>query len=435
MTHARRRSPALRPLLALPVTALALGLALPAAQATGAPGGGPPGAHRDLGREVLAPGDGWGSADGGVTGGSAAAADHVHIVHDRNSFAAAVAGDEPKIVYVAAGFDANVDAAGLPLSCADYAAPGWDFDAYLRTYDPAGWTGAPTGELETLRKASNSNQGKRVDLRVGSNTTIVGLPQVAITGAEVDLESATNVIVRNLTLRDAYTCFPGWNGDAWKTEWDNLVLSHTSHVWIDHVTIDDGDHPDEAEPVVFGQHLLRHDGLLDIVRASDLVTVSWSRFSGHDKSMLWGNGDTVLTDVGKIRVTMHHCELTGLTQRGPRVRFGQVHVYNNLYRQAADSTYLYSWGVGVQSSIYAENNAFRLAAPFTPAIIIGNLGGTVIHESGTYVNGRPVDVLAAYNATHDPDLLSDVGWTPQLHGRIDPTWAVPALVRSGAGAG
>ena len=31
---------------------------------------------------------------------------------------------------------ANVDDAGEPLDCADYADPAWDFDAYVRTYDP-----------------------------------------------------------------------------------------------------------------------------------------------------------------------------------------------------------------------------------------------------------------------------------------------------------
>ena len=92
-------------------------------------------------------------------------------------------------------------------------------------------------------------------------------------------------------------------------------------------------------------------------------------------------------------------------------------------------------GVGVQSALYVENNYFRLAEPFTAATIIGNYGGTAIHESGTWVNGRPVAALAAYNAANDPDLSPDAGWTPQLHRHLDPTWAVPALVSAGAGAG
>jgi hypothetical protein len=51
------------------------------------------------------------------------------------------------------------------------------------------------------------------------------------------------------------------------------------------------------------------------------------------------------------------------------------------------------------------------------------------------VNGRRVDLLAAYNAAHDPDLGADVGWEPTLHGRIDPVWAVPFIVATRAGAG
>jgi pectate lyase len=288
--------------------------------------------------------------------------------------------------------------------------------------------------LEDARKVSNTNQGQRVNIQVGANTTIIGRPGSSISGIQLAIESVQNVIVRNVTLHDAYTCFPGWNGTDWKTDWDSLVVSRSSHVWIDHVTLDDGEHPDEAEPLVFGEHLLRHDGLLDIVRASDLVTVSWSKLSGHDKSMLFGNGDAATGDIGKLRITMHHNLLEDLVQRAPRVRFGKVHVYNNLYTAGADSGYVYSWGVGIQSAIYAQNNAFKLEAPFTAANIIGDLLGTAIHEEGTYVNGRPVDVLAAYNATHDPDLGSDVGWTPELHGKIDRTAAVSDLVRRGAGA-
>jgi pectate lyase len=420
-----------RLLYALPAAVLAVVLPL-AGSSSPAQAGGPH--KRDIGREVLAANDGWGSAEGGVTGGSTADADHVFVAHDRNELAAAVAGDTPKIVYVAGQFNANVDAAGNPLTCADYAAPGYDFDAYLKAYDPAVWTGAPTGPLEDARKASNINQGTSVRILVGSNTTLIGLPHASITGAQIELETVQNVIVRNLALHDAYTCFPGWNGDTWKTEWDNLALSHTTHVWIDHVTLDDGDHPDSAEPSFLGQGYLRHDGLLDIARQSDLVTISWSKLSGHDKGMLWGNGDTVVADRGKIRVTMHHSEITNLIQRGPRVRFGQVHVYNNLYRSSADSGYLYSWGVGIESALYAENNAFLLQAPFTAATIIWSSSGTAIHEQGTLVNGKPTDVLAAYNAVNDPDLSSDVGWTPTLHTRIDPTWAVPRLVTAGAGA-
>ena len=33
-----------------------------------------------------------------------------------------------------------------------------------------------------------------------------------------------------------------------------------------------------------------------------------------------------------LRVTLHHNLFESIGQRTPRVRFGKVHVYNNLYR-------------------------------------------------------------------------------------------------------
>jgi pectate lyase len=50
------------------------------------------------------------------------------------------------------------------------------------------------------------------------------------------------------------------------------------------------------------------------------------------------------------------------------------------------------------------------------------------------VNGKPTDILAAYNAANPTQQLSGtVDWTPQYHLRIDPTPAIPAIMRLFAG--
>ncbi|GAA4915393.1 pectate lyase [Nonomuraea thailandensis] len=378
----------------------------------------------DLGRQVLAPNDGWAAAEGGTTGGSADR--RAVTVRTRDELAAAVAGNEPKIVYVEGSLNAG------SRTCADYAVPEYDLQKYLEAYDPAHWTGPAAGPLEEARKASAANQRQDVVITIGSNTTLVGRRGASLTGLGLMIDKADNVIVRNLAVHDAYDCFPVWSGGDWKTDYDNLMVSESTHVWVDHVTLTDGDRPDQAEPFYFGKRFLHHDGLLDVVRGSDLVTISWSVFAGHDKSLLWGNTDNPEHDAGKLRITLHHNLLSGLNQRAPRVRHGQVHVYNNAYVVPAGAEYQYSWGVGVNSAIYAQNNTF---SGTTPEKIIYGWGGTAIHEEGTLVNGRPVDVLAAYNAVKDPDLGSDVGWAPSLHGRVDPARAVPALVKARAGAG
>ena len=185
-----------------------------------------------------------------------------------------------------------------------------------------------------------------------------------------------------------------------------------------------------------------HDGALDITHTSDLVTVSYNRFSKHDKTMLIGSTDNPANgDPGRLRVTLHHNVFDGVGQRVPRVRFGQVDIYNNLYRIPDPDAYSYSWGVGVQSAIYAENNYFVLGAEVAPDTAVHDWGGTVITEIGTWVrveggSAAATSLLDAYNASHDPDLAPDAGWTPVLRsGPVLPTRLVPVVTGLLAGAG
>ncbi|WP_353809563.1 pectate lyase family protein [Agromyces sp. SYSU T00194] len=396
----------------------------------------------DLGRAVLADGDGWGSAGNGTTGGSAADDDHVVTVTDRAGLVAAVAGDEPKIVYVDGVIDANTDDDGAPLACTDYARDGYTLDAYLAAYDPAvwGWEDEPYGPLEDARDASSDAQKERIDIRIGSNTTIIGLPGSELTGAALQVANVQNVIVRGLTLTNAYDCFPAWDptdGDAgeWNSEWDLLTVTGSTNVWIDHNDLSDGDALDSEQPVYLGRPLQVHDGLLDIVRGSDLVTVSWNLFHDHDKVMLIGNTDSTRYDEWeKLRVTLHHNEFRDLGQRTPRVRYGDVDVYNNSYVETPgdDYEYVYSWGLGIESHLVAEHNAFT---GIDASEAIGVYKGTAITESGNVLDKVATDFLGAYNADTGALIADDAGWTPVLRTQVHPAQAVPALVATFAGPG
>ncbi|MEU5026842.1 pectate lyase family protein [Streptomyces milbemycinicus] len=406
-----------------------------------------PAPGRDLGRDVLGADDGWAAEGAGTTGGAAADDARVFTVRTRAQLAAALDGGSPvpKIIYVRGTIDANTDAQGRPLSCADYATDGYTTQKYLTGYDPRTWGGQkPAGPQEEARAASAARQAERVELAVGSNTTLVGVGRDAVLkGASLQVKDASNVIVRNLELRDAYDCFPVWQPNTgglgdWKTAYDNIWLRGANHVWVDHVTISDKGHPDAAEPTYFGRNYLRHDGLLDITNGSDLVTVSWSRFADHDKAMLIGNGDNVTTDRGKLRVTLHHNSFKGVVQRAPRVRFGQVHIYNNAYDVPEGADYRYSWGVSTESRIYAENNAFTTPGHVEAADLVKSWNGSALHQSGSEFNGYPVDLLAihnSYNSGSERDLEPDVGWTPALHGPIDGAAKAAKDVARGAGAG
>ncbi|MER7459294.1 pectate lyase [Micromonospora sp. NPDC126480] len=406
-----------------------------------------------LGRQTLPPGDGWAAAGPGTTGGAAAAHDQVHVVTSRAELVAALGGDNatnrgnatPKIIYVdgeVSGFEA---ADGTPLECADLADPAYSLEAYLAAYDPAVWGRvAPSGPLEEARRRSVANQTAHTQINVGPNTTIIGLGGARLSGLTLMIDSADNVIVRNLTFDDARDCFPAWSptdGDAgnWNSQFDQISVRRSENVWIDHNTFTDGDNPDSAQPAYFGRPYQVHDGSLDVTHTASLVTASWNRFLGRDKVLLIGSSNTVGPDLGRLNVTLRHNLFDGTQQRLPRVRFGQVDVYNNHYRLAGDG-FQYAVGVGVQSATHVENNHFTLGAGITAADLLYDWGGTAVTTRGNVVDpadgpARPVDLVAAYNAEHEPDLSPDAGWTPVLrHGPVLPAAAVPFVVGAFAGA-
>ncbi|MFE2590618.1 polysaccharide lyase family 1 protein [Streptomyces anthocyanicus] len=433
--HATRRAAAL-------VGCTALVLSLTAATAEARPGHHHP---RDTARQTLPAGDGWASQGPGTTGGSAADAEHVYTVSTWAEFRAALAADgtAPRIIKVKGTVDAVSE------GCEAFAAPGYDFDAYLEKYSPENWgmdtdlSAEPDDSPEGLRRVSAARQDRTIKANVPSNTTIIGVGRgAALKGASLQIKGVDNVIVRNLTFESPVDCFPQWDptdGDRgnWNSEYDSAVVYGSTHVWLDHNTFTDGEHPDSAAPTYFGMLYQQHDGQLDIVKGADYVTASWNVFTEHDKTILIGNSDsesTAAVDRGHLRATFHHNLFKNLVERAPRVRFGQVDVYNNHF--VASDDYAYSFGVGKESALVAEHNAFTLPAGVSPAKVLKRWNDSPLSAAHNRVNGRTVDLIAAHNAENpDAVLRSGAGWTPSLRTKVLPARAVPFVVDHGAGAG
>lgn len=409
-------------------TALVVAVAAAPASATGAK------------RDVLAPRDGWASADGGTTGGAGADAAHTYTVTTWEELRAALADDPgaPRVVKVKGTL--NATAAG----CAAFEADGYDFDRYLADYDPAVW-GRDTpvsGVQEDLRAASATRQGAAIKANVPADTTIVGVGRnTGIVGGSLQIKGVDNVVVRGLTLESPLDCFPQWDptdGDrgAWNSEYDSMVVHGSTHVWVDHNTFTDGDHPDSSLPSYYGEIYQQHDGELDVVRGADLVTVSWNVFADHDKTLMIGNSDSAGdTDRGKLRVTLHHNVFRDIVERAPRVRFGQVDAYNNHYVVPA-SGYQYSFGIGQESRLVAQKNAFTLPRGVSAAKILKKWKEAPVTADANYVNGERVDLIAVHNAEMPEETLqSGAGWTPGLRTRVDDPRALPGLLARQAGAG
>ncbi|WP_367324075.1 polysaccharide lyase family 1 protein [Streptomyces sp. HUAS ZL42] len=400
---------------------------------------------RDLARQALAAGDGWGSYGTGTTGGAAADPDHVYTVTTWAEFKAALAagGSAPKIIKVKGTIDAVSE------GCDSLAAPGYDFDAYLEKYSPENWgldtdlSAEPDDSPEGLRRTSAANQDKTIKASVPANTTIIGIGRNAgFKGASLQIKAVDNVIVRNLAFESPIDCFPQWDPTDgskgnWNSEYDTAVVYGSTHVWLDHNTFTDGSHPDSAAPTYFGMLYQQHDGELDIVKGADYVTASWNVFTEHDKTILIGNSDsesTAAVDRGHLKVTFHHNLFSNLVERAPRVRFGQVDSYNNHFGAGGD--YSYSFGIGKESQLVAEHNAFTLPDGISAAKVLKRWNVSPVTADDNYVNGKPVDLIAVHNAEIPGEVLqSGAGWTPTLRTKVDPAQAIPGIVDHCAGAG
>jgi pectate lyase len=173
------------------------------------------------------------------------------------------------------------------------------------------------------------------ELKVASDKTIQGKNSNSTIKGCISIKRVNNVIIRNLNITN-----PDGAGTG-----DGIEISGSTKVFVTKCTFYDCS-----------------DGSLDVVRASDFVTISWCRFRyinqrEHNFVNLIGNSDSASNDAGKLHVTLHHNWYdTGCDQRMPRVRFGKVHVYNNYF---GCPNALYNIGVGVYSEILVENNYFE----------------------------------------------------------------------------
>lgn len=180
------------------------------------------------------------------------------------------------------------------------------------------------------------------EINVGSNTTIVGYgTDATLKNLELKMVDKQNIIVRNLTIRDSYV-EGDWDGK--ENDNDGIQADNCHHLWIDHCHF---------------THL--GDGLIDLRKACDFVTVSYTKLSNHNKC--FGIGWTEETD---FHMTIHHCWIDNTNQRNPSFDMGIGHLYNNYLSNIASYGNL-SRG---EARIIVQNSSFYKAKD--PLSISGN---------------------------------------------------------------
>ena len=226
----------------------------------------------------------------------------------------------------------------------------------------------------------NSEYGNTIKLKVSkSNTTIIGLENAVIKGGSFQISNVSNVIIRNLTIQDAYDPFPHHEeNDGFNAQWDNVCIDSAKNVWIDHCTFEDTMKYSEVKIKTGGKEKWQtYDGLCDIKGDATNITVSNSIFNNHDKTMLIGSSDSD-GDNSKRFVTLCGNYFYNCGQRLPMVRNTTIHIFNNYY-DASNSPYPNSYAIGRRKNciIYAENNYFGSGIKYS----VKESGGE-LHSSG-----------------------------------------------------
>jgi pectate lyase len=198
-----------------------------------------------------------------------------------------------------------------------------------------------------------------------------------------------NVIIQNLTFN---------RGSV-----DNVnVQMFSHHVWVHHNTFTS-----------------TADGALDIKRGCSFVTVSYNHFIGIHKTALIGHNDgNAAQDVGRLKVTYHHNLFESCQSRQPRVRFGEVHIYNNYYKNMNG----YAIGVGAGARAYSENNYKEGGGAFCKYM-----------GAGTSTGGLK-DIGSIGGKSLRPEMIT---WNPKdrYEYKLDPAKDVKSIVTANAGAG
>ncbi|MFI5876678.1 pectinesterase family protein [Streptomyces sp. NPDC051445] len=238
------------------------------------------------------------------------------------------------------------------------------------------------------------------EIKVQSDKTIVGSGTSGqIVGGGFFLgQGVHNVIIRNLTIRDAYQGV--WNDK--EHDFDGIQMDGAHHVWIDHNDI---------------RHMA--DGLIDSRKDTTYLTVSWNKLSQDNKAFGIGWTDNVTADI-----TIHHNWIRETEQRNPSTdNVAHAHLYNNFLEDVA--------GTDIKSS-YGNYSRGRTNMVLENSCFLGLTDPVVRDATATLVQrGNQFSGTTGKNESGG----TGTAWDPKTYYAytLDKAADVPALLKAGAG--
>jgi pectate lyase len=209
----------------------------------------------------------------------------------------------------------------------------------------------------------------------------------------------SNIIIQNMTIRNVVS-------------YSNIIIKEGAHhVWVDHCDLSsDRNHGWDY-----------YDGLLDVGKRADYVSLSWNRLHDNHIPMLIGFGDENTDDIGHLRVTVYDNYFYNVSERQPGTRFGYMHVFNN-YMLNGDG---YAIGASMGATVRIDNNYFENQH-------IGLF--TQYNAKPGYISGASTNIFK--NCGADMVSTAPSTWVPayEYKSALIPAANVPAVVTAGAGA-
>ena len=180
-----------------------------------------------------------------------------------------------------------------------------------------------------------------IEIKSKSDISIVGAAGSSANFGFHIAAAASNVIIRNMTIG----LLPG-GSDSDIISIEGMSGGVPKNIWIDHNELF------SSLAVCAGAGDTAFDGMLDIKKGGDLITVSYNYLHDHHKVSLNGYTDS---DDAVRHITFHHNLFENIGSRVPLQRHGYAHVVNNFFSKVLAS------GINVRMGGYAlvEANYFE----------------------------------------------------------------------------
>lgn len=313
-----------------------------------------------------------------------------------------------------------------------------------------------TGRLlddQSGKSGVESVYGERI--MVAPNKTLIGVVDPATGQAPLFshitfvMQSVDNIIIRNCrftmkgvpVLRTGENKIVAWRNGAQVEVGDpdcigiqaDKVSAKTNwggHIWVDHCEFFNGDAANKD----------RYDGLLDCKNNVQWMTFSYNYFHDHDKSCLWGKGDSDVYDNCRT-ISFHHNFFDNIQgSRLPLQRGGHVHYYNNYMRGCEDGWDIRTGAVAYEEGCYFENTKSPIRSDRGGSLNISKAEGydciykgcNNLMEGYTNIDGAKISKSFGVTKTDWVPTQTVASYTQHY---LDKTVDVPAICEKYSGAG